>query len=106
LPGLRLVFIVVFNVIVVTIKVVVEVVVRVEVLIVAVVILVEVKTCATNHMGHRLYEVGSAAGAAFAAGGGYVDQKCLPHFGHTQNWSGRHGMPGAGSRISISAPQR
>jgi hypothetical protein len=62
--------------------------------------------------------VGGVAGGATAAGvlaagltlsrlgGGYVDQKCRPHFGHTQNWSGVHGMPAPGSRMSISVPQR
>ena len=58
-------------------------------------------------MGAECHEVGSVAGFAFSRlGGGYVDQKCRPQRGHTQNWSGLHGMPGAGSRISISAPHR
>jgi len=39
-------------------------------------------------------------------GGGYVVQKCRPHFGQTQNWSGGHGIPGAGSRRSICVPHR
>jgi hypothetical protein len=39
-------------------------------------------------------------------GGGYVVQKCRPQRGHTQNWSGVHGMPGPGSRMSIWVPQR
>jgi hypothetical protein len=48
------------------------------------------------------YEVGSVAGLTFSRlGGGYVVQKCRPHRGHTQNWSGVHGMPGPGSRMSI-----
>jgi hypothetical protein len=34
----------------------------------------------------RHHVVGSAAGFGFGgAGGGYVVQKCRPHFGHTQN---------------------
>ena len=53
------------------------------------------------------YETGSVAGLGFSRfGGGYVDQKCRPHFGHTQNWSGVHAAGGAGSRSSISAPHR
>jgi hypothetical protein len=53
------------------------------------------------------HDAGSVAGFAFSpAGCGYVDQKCRPHRGHTQNWSGLQGIPGAGSRISICAPQR
>jgi len=40
------------------------------------------------------------------AGGGYVDQKCRPHFGQTQNWSGFHASADSGSRSSISVPQR
>ena len=53
------------------------------------------------------HDVGSAEAFGFSRfGGGYVDQKCRPHRGHTQNWSGVQGMPGPGSRISMSAPQR
>jgi hypothetical protein len=48
----------------------------------------------------------AGAGAAAAFGGGYVVQKWRPHLLHTQNWSGVHGVPSPGSRISISAPQR
>lgn len=43
-------------------------------------------------------------GATVAAG--CVVQKCRPHFGHTQNCCGCHGMPGAGSRRSMALPQR
>jgi hypothetical protein len=35
-----------------------------------------------------------------------VDQKCRPHRGHTQNWSGFHAPSGAGSFISICSPHR
>jgi hypothetical protein len=35
-----------------------------------------------------------------------VDQKCRPQRGQTQNWSGRHAPPGAGSFISICSPHR
>ena len=56
---------------------------------------------------HFAFEAGSEAGLAFSRlGGGYVDQKWRPHRGQTQNWSGVHGMPGPGSRMSISVPQR
>ena len=52
-------------------------------------------------------EAGSLAGLGSSFfGGGYVDQKCRPQRGHTQNWSGVHGMSGPGSRKSISVPQR
>jgi hypothetical protein len=49
---------------------------------------------------------GLASAAGFGFGGGYVDQKWRPQVGHTQNCSGVHSMPGAGSRNSICAPQR
>ena len=50
---------------------------------------------------------GAAAAAGFSlAGGGYVDQKCRPQFGHTQNWSGFHASADTGSRSSIWVPQR
>jgi len=45
-------------------------------------------------------------GSPAGLGGGYVDQKWRPHLGHTQNWSGVQGIPGPGSRSSISVPQR
>jgi len=37
---------------------------------------------------------------------GYVVQKSRPQRGQTQNWSGRHGSPGAGSFSSTASPQR
>jgi hypothetical protein len=59
-----------------------------------------------NVIGH-FQDTGSVAGFVFSRlGGGYVVQKWRPHVLQTQNWSGVHGMPGPGSRISIWAPQR
>ena len=53
------------------------------------------------------HDAGSAAGFAFScAGDGYVDQKCRPQLGHTQNCWGGHGTPGNGSRRSIWVPHR
>ena len=51
---------------------------------------------------------GATAGAAAALGfgGGNVDQKCRPHFGQTQNWSGVHVPPEAGSFRSMLVPHR
>jgi hypothetical protein len=59
-------------------------------------------------LAHYAPAFGSGTGFDSPAGlgGGYVDQKWRPHFGHTQNWSGVQAIPGPGSRISISAPQR
>jgi len=54
----------------------------------------------------RHHEAAPPAGFVFSGGAVYVDQKWRPHRGHTQNWSGLQGMPGAGSRISICVPQR
>ena len=49
------------------------------------------------------YEVHTLANAA----DGIAEyQKWRPHLAQTQNWSGVHGVPSPGSRISISAPQR
>src|SRR5262245_56719417 len=56
-------------------------------------------------------ETQEAAGSPVAFGfsrfgGGLVDQKWRPHLGQTQNWSGAHGIPGPGSRMSMLVPQR
>jgi CTP:molybdopterin cytidylyltransferase MocA len=49
---------------------------------------------------------GCVSGPVSAFGDGWVVQKCRPQRGHTQNWSGFHGSPGAGSHICISVPHR
>jgi len=54
----------------------------------------------------RHHDAASPADFGFSGGAVYVDQKCRPHRGHTQNWSGFQAVPGAGSRISICVPQR
>jgi hypothetical protein len=103
--------------IVVEIVVFVVVIVFVEAVVVLVVVLVNItleldvvckKSDKRGRGIHDIYdEAGSVAGFGFSRlGGGYVDQKWRPHRGQTQNWSGRHAAPGAGSRSSISAPQR
>jgi hypothetical protein len=45
-------------------------------------------------------------GVTPAGGDAYVVQKCRPQRAQTQNCCGGHGCPGAGSRMSICAPQR
>jgi len=58
-------------------------------------------------MADNGYDLAGAGGVFSRVGGAaYVDQKCLPQCGHTQNWSGFHGSPGAGSRNSICSPHR
>jgi hypothetical protein len=106
LPRFRVRFFVLLIVLLIGVGIVVEV---LLVVFKIVVLVVEIEMSCKDDRRNRgvRHEAGSAAGLALSRlGGGYVDQKCRPQRGHTQNWSGIHGVPGAGSRNSISAPQR
>ncbi len=105
-----------FDVPFVSVLVIISVVVFVEIIVVVVLVRVVDGMLEPVVSRHSVtYDAGSAGvGAAPAAadaaaagfGGGYVVQKCRPQLLQTQNWSGVHGVPSPGSRISISAPQR
>jgi hypothetical protein len=59
---------------------------RVIVVVVIVVVIVESEASHEELCTSCGYEAGSEAGLAFSRlGGGYVDQKCRPQRGHTQN---------------------
>jgi hypothetical protein len=109
LPGFDvLVVVVILVVIVIGVVVVVDVVI---VIVVVVDFIFVIETVANGEMTASVVAVChdgvSGAGLTLSRlGGGYVVQKWRPQRGHTQNWSGVHGMPGPGSRMSIWVPQR
>jgi hypothetical protein len=108
LPGFN-VFIVVFFLVVVIIVVFVDIVVVLVGVVFAFNIVVEPVPRHANAASvvAVCHEGVSVVGLVLSRlGGGYVVQKWRPQRGHTQNWSGVHGMPGPGSRMSIWAPQR
>jgi hypothetical protein len=112
LPGFDvLVVLVVVVIILVVIVISVFVVVDVVIVIVVVNFIFVIETIANGEMTASVVAVChdgvSGAGLTLSRlGGGYVVQKWRPQRGHTQNWSGVHGMPGPGSRMSIWVPQR
>jgi len=95
LPGLDLFFVVIVFIVVIVVVVIVDVVILVVDVVIRILKVLnryrgDTKTVSVHKHADWSYDVAGSVpggvGLAFSrAGGGYVVQKCRPHFGHTQN---------------------